>query len=164
MTKNAEVLRRLREVARAAGLCNECRARPVKPGRATCEPCLDAHRSRKAAYEHLGLCGCGREKQRPIALCEACNRAAIPRKKARRKANVLAGLCACGGPRAPGIKRCLRCNEAVKRNNKAQRLRHLAAGLCAKCTAPHLPDSTYCALHLERMRQYAKVKSKTAAR
>ena len=55
-----EYMRRRRAEFKAQGVCGQCCARPAKPGRVTCQICLDRTEAYRAeAYEarrELGLC------------------------------------------------------------------------------------------------------------
>ena len=105
---NADYLRHLRAEAKANGKCATCRARPAKPGRSTCQVCVDKTESYKRKHVVKGLCGCGRSRYRGLAVCKRCRERSQAQANARRDRHILAGLCyRCDQPAAPDRSECV---------------------------------------------------------
>jgi len=65
MTSVKEYNRRLYRTCREQGLCSQCRQKVARPGKATCQTCLDAfllyERNRRARFKEENLCSkCGK--------------------------------------------------------------------------------------------------------
>ena len=102
-----------------AGICTQCKKRPVKKDRKKCKKCLDGRNSsRKKTYREnvqAGVCGnCGIEPIAPPskALCRTCADSRAAEQESRRQK----GLCArCGkNDRHKKLTRCLDCIEALR--------------------------------------------------
>lgn len=159
MTANADAIRRLRAEAALRGDCYVCRCRPAKPGRRSCQTCIDRATATSAASQAMwrkaGKCvRCGDKRLRGYLRCAAC----IAKYNARFRAKVENGACArCGKPQAPGHKTCGPCLAAMAVRAKQIRADLIARGLCsvAGCGA-NLESATLCFGHLMRMRRYSR--------
>lgn len=107
---NAEYIRHLRKQARAEGKCGECRARPAKYGKATCQVCLDRRYAAVAvklakARQGTTLCTtCGdRRRRKGKRTCWSC----ADRSKRNDASCKARGTCTkCRWPAVPGTTMC----------------------------------------------------------
>ncbi len=124
MSYNSEVLKRLRIAAVAAGLCQTCRCRPQKPGRKTCQSCLDATNQREAQRVARGLCRCGRNPGR-YASCSRCRDTIRAGTKRLHAHKIEIGECLyCKLQARPNRRTCAECGahqSARKRRKYRQR-------------------------------------------
>jgi hypothetical protein len=157
---NAENLRRYRAEAVAAGLCQQCRCRPQKPGRKTCVECLARGQRNKpkliAKRRAAGLCKCGAKPPRGYRICDACRAKDAARKKARIDRKIAEGLCrrCCREPALLGRMHCADCREKYKAANLAVYHRRKQAGLCG-CGGMPARGFKSCVKCREYQRQYA---------
>jgi hypothetical protein len=127
VSRNAEILRELREKAKAKGYCWVCRARPDKPGRSNCQHCLDLQKAKKARWRSEGRCvSCCKPHDRGTHHCVECTRARAARFGEKKAAS---GTCwRCRYPAAEGYSMCLPCKEkqrvAALKRNPAQKVYH----------------------------------------
>lgn len=97
------------------GRCGECVVRMAKPGRRTCQTCLDRHAETRRKNLAKGLCPCGAEPRSGRVMCEACaadQHATYIRRKER---DIADGT-------------CIKCHTAMARPYR----RH-----CGPCAAAH---------------------------
>lgn len=153
-SSNAKTLRRLREQAVAAGLCQQCRCRPQKPGCKTCEHCLEQRRERVSAYRAVGLCKCGRQPRAGLTFCDVCLERHSAWERRYRREHKANGVCTmCAHPAEPGRTMCARHLEStVKRVAEVQRA-YSDAGLC-KCGKEPRPGIKSCTGCIERAQAY----------
>jgi hypothetical protein len=89
----AEYIKIKSDEARAAGLCPSCRWRIPKPGRVTCQYCIDKAQDRRRAWRDAGLCvDCVRPHGSDSRRCHACKvehrKLSNEREKAKRRASL----------------------------------------------------------------------------
>lgn len=83
----AERIKIKSDEARAAGLCPSCRWRIPKPGRVTCQHCIDQAQDRRRAWRDAGLCvDCVRPHPDGTRRCVACQKAHGKRNNESKKA------------------------------------------------------------------------------
>lgn len=168
MSRNADSIRRLRAAAVLRGDCMTCRCRPAKPGRKTCQHCLDDGRRQQAALEarrrRARRCPtCGQKPARGFVQCAAC----LDKSAARMRRVVARGLCSsCYSDRGVDGSETL-CRACADKLAAKARVRHaakIAAGLCVRdgCGAM-LESKTLCFGHLleQRRRSRARVQEAT---
>jgi len=115
MRTNAELLRTLRAEARADGRCSTCRARVARPGRMTCQDCVDRSNACKRANKGrlcLRCCGELQGERQGMSYCTPCSDVLNEKSRARAKHKLAAGVCSysgCHRPLAPGHTACLQC-------------------------------------------------------
>lgn len=128
---NSEVLRKVRVTARAEGRCIECHKNDAKPGRVTCQACLDRRSDRAEARVGAGLCPCGRKKSVDRYSCATCLR--IDKRKRHRLRKIDRALNRCTScrtnPAGPAFKTCTSCREksTARYHAKLAKLERLAA-------------------------------------
>ena len=135
-----------RETAKRAaeGSCTRCGKHPAAPGRKSCEPCLEKHRTadraRYAAGKAAGLPYGG-------ANAEAKRRAGRAKSKRRQKERVEAGHCIrCGKhPPADGGTTCQPCRDRRQAAEKQRYSERRAARLCTRCGGSAHDNLTRCA-------------------
>lgn len=153
---NAETLRKLRTAAVAAGLCQECRCRPARPGLKSCQHCCDVRKERAAARMAVGLCPCGAEPDGDHAACRACREADRKRWARKRPQLLEAGRClTCTAPAKPGRTLCEKHLEIQASKAKRRRARRRAEGLCTVdgCKWRPTGDHVLCIKHRLEMRE-----------
>jgi len=69
-----------RAANRAAGFCPDC-GKPAKPGRVSCQQCIDRAREKGKFYQASGLCHCGGQRAPGRRNCQKC----LDRAKAHRR-------------------------------------------------------------------------------
>lgn len=153
---NAEQLRKYREGAVAAGLCQECRCRPQKSGCVSCVECMDKRKERRSAYVFVGLCRCGKDPIDGISVCEQCRNNRVARDKRARTQLKDRGLCTTcrSSPAESGHTLCAEHLLRSRERARVTRIAKLKAGLCAAsgCQDRLYADHTMCAGHLLQMR------------
>lgn len=165
---NAECNRALRAAAAARGDCITCKCRPAKPGRRTCQHCLDLGRDLRkrleARYIAAGKCRCGARRRRGMAMCARCAERANDNRKLRAARWIVRGLCGrCGEAPLSSATLCTGCSAAMVATMKVRRAAKVAAGLCSRdgCGAL-LHSASMCFGHVLEMRRASR--ARTAAR
>src|SRR5512138_2528171 len=105
---NADALRRYRLRAVAAGLCYVCRCRPHKPGRRSCQSCIDRSTAAKDSIGYKKCQSCGRPWTETLD-CPECTAKNTARYRKQWDARIASGMCGrCGrSPLHPGTTMCL---------------------------------------------------------
>lgn len=124
---NAQRVRELRAAAVASGLCQECRCRPTREARKTCQVCSDRRVARRRAREEAGLCRCGAQAEPGRKKCGPCadERSALSVLNTAVRASQ--GICAwqggCDRPAAPDRRMCTDHLNRASAHARARRAR-----------------------------------------
>lgn len=150
-TAPAARLKELRAAALAAGRCYVCRCRPIKPGRRSCQECLDRVAEHQKNNRGVLCCKCSqrlRGKRRGKRMCAPCAAKHSIKGTARFVARANAGTCGrCGqAPCVSGRSQCFRCLEDMRdRALYASRVggSKPKRNSCSICTAMGVPSMNH---------------------
>ncbi len=132
MSKNADIVRKLRADAVARGLCMTCRIRRPREGVKTCDVCLGGKKDIIQAHRARGRCRCGASiAGRRFRQCSRCRRADRLSYRRRRDRLSAVGMCLIhpSVPVALGHTRCSSClDKMAERARARERAQKVATG------------------------------------
>lgn len=122
---NADYLRLLRAIAKAAGLCVQCRCRPQLKTRTCCAVCDSKGKEAKSRLKREGRCKCGKRTRRGKGDCVACAQSNSARSIARRvAAKAIRQRSACFKRKA--VTDRVACKSCLDRASATQKRRRVA--------------------------------------
>lgn len=144
---NAVYLKHLRAKAIAEGKCGQCRKRPAKAGRKTCQECIDLSGIRRAAHYATsaarGMCSvCTQPALEGLRQCAKHHERQSTNHRRIAASRIAAGMCVhCDSPLQTSTLCAKHARKMRQRVNEVAQ-RRIAAGLCRYCATPRGERST----------------------